>query len=53
QILSITLDNASNNDKMIKHLAKLLAAFEGAFHHTRCFAHVNQIVARGFVGQFD
>ena len=53
QILGITLDNASNNNKMITHLAEILPEFEGTFHHTCCFAHVNQIVARSFVGQFD
>lgn len=53
QILSITLDNASNNGKMVKHLARILASFEGEFHHTRCFAHVTQLVARGFVRQFE
>ncbi|EJF62535.1 hypothetical protein DICSQDRAFT_18968, partial [Dichomitus squalens LYAD-421 SS1] len=53
KILGITLDNASNNDKMIEHLREILPEFEGTFHHTRCFAHVNQLVARSFVGQFD
>lgn len=27
--------------------------FEGEYHHTWCFAHVNQLVARAFVGQFE
>ncbi|PIL28879.1 hypothetical protein GSI_08925 [Ganoderma sinense ZZ0214-1] len=53
KVLSITLDNASNNNKMVDHLARILAAFEGEYHHTRCFAHVTQLVARGFVGQFE
>ncbi|KAI1789287.1 hypothetical protein LXA43DRAFT_893111, partial [Ganoderma leucocontextum] len=53
QILSIMLNNTSNNDKMIRHLGKLLLAFKGAFHYMRCFTHVNQLVARSFVGQFD
>jgi hypothetical protein len=30
QILSITCDNASNNDKMVEHLATLIEHFPGA-----------------------
>ena len=38
---------------MVTHLAEIRSEFEGTFHHTRCFAHVVQIVARSFIGQFD
>ncbi|RPD53315.1 hypothetical protein L226DRAFT_427875, partial [Lentinus tigrinus ALCF2SS1-7] len=53
QIMNVTCDNASNNDTMIAHLAKLLPAFEGDFHRTRCFAHIVNLVARSLLRQFD
>ncbi|KAM5539814.1 hypothetical protein V8D89_006627 [Ganoderma adspersum] len=40
-------------NKMVKHLAQILTSFEGKYHHTRCFAHVIQLVAHSFVSQFD
>jgi hypothetical protein len=52
QILSLTCDNASNNDAMIAELEDLLPEFSKA-NHTRCFLHVNNLVARTLVRQFD
>jgi hypothetical protein len=51
-VLSITCDNASNNDVMISELEFLLPDFSAA-NHTRCFLHVNNLVARTLVRQFD
>jgi hypothetical protein len=53
QILGITADNASNNDKMIEHLATLIETFPGAANQTRCFAHVLNLVAKSVLRQFE
>ncbi|KAF9543542.1 hypothetical protein CPC08DRAFT_649847, partial [Agrocybe pediades] len=52
QILAITCDNASNNDVMIEELDELLPGFSST-NHVRCFLHVNNLVARTLVRQFD
>ncbi len=38
--LSITLDNASNNNSLIAELSSRSATSFNDFHHIRCFAHV-------------
>jgi hypothetical protein len=53
QILSVTADNASNNDKMIEHLATLIDMFPGAANQTRCFAHILNLVAKSVLRQFE
>lgn len=53
KILSITCDNASNNDKMIEHLSTLVDDFPGAANQTRCFSHVLNLVAKSILRQFD
>jgi hypothetical protein len=53
QILGITADNASNNDKMIEHLAILIETFPGAVNQTRCFAHILNLVAKSVLRQFE
>jgi len=53
QILSITCDNASNNDTMIRELANLLDDFPGPANQTRCFTHVLNLVAKSIIRQFD
>ncbi|KAK0437302.1 uncharacterized protein EV420DRAFT_1222563, partial [Desarmillaria tabescens] len=52
-ILSITCDNASNNDTMIDVLAENIPAFPGEQHRTRCFAHVINLVAKSLLNQFE
>jgi hypothetical protein len=52
QILSITCDNASNNDTMIAELEDLCPEFS-SINHTRCFLHIINLVARTLVRQFD
>lgn len=52
-MLGITVDNASNNDKMIADLAELNESFAGLANHIRCFAHVNNLVAKTVLNQFD
>jgi hypothetical protein len=53
QILGITCDNASNNDKMIEHLSTLIENFPGAANQTRCFSHILNLVAKSILRQFD
>ena len=50
--MSITCDNASNNDVMVNELETLLPSFS-TVNHTRCFLHVNNLVARTLAKQFD
>jgi len=52
-MLSITCDNASNNDTMVKHLATLVENFPGAANQTRCFTHILNLVAKSVLRQFD
>ena len=53
QILSITCDNASNNDTMIAELANLLNDFPGPANQTRCFTHILNLVVKSVIRQFD
>jgi hypothetical protein len=46
QIISVTCDNASNNDTMIDALSDLLTVFLGASNQTRCFDHIVNLIAK-------
>lgn len=53
QILSITCDNASNNDTMIDAIADAMDCFPGEANCTWCFAHITNLVAKSLLKQFD
>jgi hypothetical protein len=53
EILSITSDNASNNDTMIAELADLIDEFPGPANQTRCFAHIINLVVKSIMHQFE
>ena len=53
QILSVTCDNASNNDTIVEHLAMLVENFPGAANKTRCFNHILNLVAKSILRLFD
>lgn len=53
QILSVSCDNASNNDTFIDELAHLLDEFPGAANRTRCFTHIINLVVKSILHQFD
>ncbi|TFY73141.1 hypothetical protein EWM64_g10871, partial [Hericium alpestre] len=53
KILSVTCDNASANDAMIHKLEMLLPDFPGETNHTRCFAHIVNLVTKSLLKQFD
>src|ERR1700733_4848515 len=52
KILSITCDNASNNDTMVEEMAKTLTAFSEV-NHTCCFAYIINLIAKSLLKQFD
>ena len=52
KILSVTCDNASNNDTMMENLDDLLSGFS-SLNRTRCFAHILNLVAKALLKQFD
>ena len=52
KVLSVTCDNASNNNKMVTEMAKFLTAFLSA-NHTRCFAYIINLIAKSLLKQFN
>ena len=52
QILSITGDNATNNDALTAELAKLLGNFSPR-NRIRCFLHIVNLVSRSLLSPFD
>ncbi|KAF5359917.1 hypothetical protein D9758_013966 [Tetrapyrgos nigripes] len=53
KLLSITCDNASNNDTMIESLEERLTGWAGRASRTRCFAHIVNLVAKSLLKLFD
>jgi hypothetical protein len=53
QILSITGDNASNNNTMIQYLAGVLDDFPGPANQTQCFVHTVNLIAKSILKPFD
>ncbi|KAJ8585005.1 hypothetical protein M405DRAFT_691539, partial [Rhizopogon salebrosus TDB-379] len=53
QILSVTCDNASSNDAMVRELSDKVPAFRGAMTHTRCFLHTVNLVAKSLIREFN
>ncbi|RDX39996.1 hypothetical protein OH76DRAFT_1304119, partial [Lentinus brumalis] len=51
--MSITCDNASNNDVMIEEMGRCIPSFEGDFHRVRCFAHIVNLVVKSLLKNFD
>lgn len=52
-MLSVTCDNASNNNVMVDKLATLVPEFAGEASHTRCFLHTVNLVAKSLIREFD
>jgi hypothetical protein len=52
QILCVTCDNASNNEKMTRHLESLLPDYSST-NRARCFTHILNLVAKSLLKQFD
>jgi hypothetical protein len=49
QIISVTCDNASNNDTMVKALKDLLEVFLGESNQTQCFDHIVNPIAKSII----
>lgn len=54
-VLSIALDNASNNLKMLQELPHLLpeSATVGTDYHIHCFSHIINLAVKAFLSLFD
>jgi hypothetical protein len=52
-MLSITADNASNNNMMVDKLSTLLCNFPGEVNRTQCLLHIVNLVAKQLLKQFD
>ncbi|KAG8684222.1 hypothetical protein FRC08_013804 [Ceratobasidium sp. 394] len=52
KIMSICLDNASNNDTFVKHIEPALPQFLGPQARTRCLAHIANLAAHAFLDVF-
>ena len=46
QILSLTVDNALNNNTLVDDLSDLLNRFQGSETHIHCFAHILNLVVK-------
>lgn len=55
RILGTVMDNASNNDAMLKEIPSFLpvAATVGTDYQIRCFAHILNLVVKAFLSTFD
>ena len=53
QILGITGNNTSNNDKMIEHLSNTLKDFPGPANQTCCFVHTVNLIVKSILKLFD
>ncbi len=53
KILSVTCDNASNNDTMIAKMGSELTYFKGEQSRCRCFAHVINLVVKSILQPFE
>ena len=52
-MLSVTCDNVSANDVMVRTLAKIIVHFPGAANRVRCQAHIVNLVVQIILRQFD
>ncbi|QRV99251.1 hAT family dimerization protein [Ceratobasidium sp. AG-Ba] len=52
KILSICLNNASNNDTLVESLAQIIPFFRGPRSRVRCLAHIINLMAKAFLSLF-
>ncbi|KAF8986549.1 hypothetical protein BDQ17DRAFT_1492582, partial [Cyathus striatus] len=51
-VLSITCDNASNNNVIVSKLEDMLDGFSNV-NHMWCFLHITNLIVQMFIHQFD
>ncbi|EUC59335.1 hypothetical protein RSOL_308600, partial [Rhizoctonia solani AG-3 Rhs1AP] len=51
-VVSVCLDNASNNNTLVQHLALSLPNFPGSEFRGRCMAHITNLAAKAFMAVF-
>jgi hypothetical protein len=52
-MLSVTCNNASNNNTMVDELGALIDNFSGGASQTCCFAHIINLITKMIIQQFD
>ncbi|KAJ1302289.1 hypothetical protein OPQ81_001106 [Rhizoctonia solani] len=52
-VVSVCLDNASNNDVIVQQLVSTLPNFPGAGFHGHCVAHIMNLAAKAFMEVFS
>ena len=52
QILSVTCNNASNNDTIVEEMELRIAAFSRV-NRTHCFLHILNLIAKSLLNQFE
>ncbi|KAG9083718.1 hypothetical protein FS749_005814 [Ceratobasidium sp. UAMH 11750] len=53
KVLSVCLDNASNNNTLVDSLSLLIPSFRGSSSRVRCLAHVINLMAKAFLSLFS
>ncbi|KIK31982.1 hypothetical protein CY34DRAFT_36103, partial [Suillus luteus UH-Slu-Lm8-n1] len=53
KMLSVTCNNASNNNVMVDKLEILVPECVGEASHTRCFLHTVNLAAKSLIREFD
>ncbi|QRW04488.1 AC transposase [Ceratobasidium sp. AG-Ba] len=53
KVLSICLDNASNNNTLVDSLSDRIPSFRGARNRVRCLAHIINLMAKAFPSLFS
>ncbi|QRV73566.1 hAT family dimerization protein [Ceratobasidium sp. AG-Ba] len=51
--MSACMDNASNNDTLVRHLKRLAPTFNGTKARLRCLAHIMNLIAKAFMSLFS
>ncbi|QRV87680.1 hAT family dimerization protein [Ceratobasidium sp. AG-Ba] len=53
KVMSACMDNASNNDTLVRRLKRLAPSFRGTKARLRCLAHIINLMAKAFMSLFS
>ncbi|QRV95405.1 hAT family dimerization protein [Ceratobasidium sp. AG-Ba] len=53
KVMSACMDNASNNDTLVRRLKRLAPSFQGTKARLRCLAHIINLMAKAFMSLFS